>query len=728
MPAGALALALASAVCLAGHFLSSHRSLWDDGHHDRNAHYLYNLKLATHLRAGRALSFVDEVQRARVWPPLHGLLGALILVIGGLDYRLAVLPSLAGWIMAVLFAALLARRVAPRGGDVAGSIAALLVLVSPAHRAYATDIMLESLGAGLTLLVLYCYAVAAQRADSSPWPGRWLGLALTALFLHKYNYWLLAVLALLGTEALRRGSGWWRGARSALARVDWRAWGGAQLRHPFTYLLALLFLIVVGVERHGDRPVEVAGLSVNLFPPHNIVQLAYWVLFLRLLIWWRGSMGAWALGLDVRLRPVVRWHVVPIAFWMLLPKHASYFLWYLSPANAGDSQRSDVLAGLREYGTWAIEDYHPASWAAVLVAALGLVALLCWRRLRPGGQAVLGLVLIAASLSVVHPNRKARNLHSWLAGAWVAAGVGLAGLVHGRATVGAARARPWLGGAAVAALGCATWPALLGAGRAAEGGPHPQRASLLDLTDCYLREVDGARRAAVFTTVPLRPLAQWTVLERYGGLDRLEERWDGFGAPGTANRDGLQRWLATTACDLVVFVDRTGRAPGQDSFPECRAHGELRNLLFAQRRFRLVQEQAFPRHVCKVLIWRRGPLRRAAPGLSAWSRRPGRLEQLEQRHPGIQRSQGGGRITALDGLANVVDVAHMVVAGEAGEPTAEPVEEVLRRTAHDELAAGPQEGREAPDGLVQVGHVLQHVQGGNHVEGARREGGQPVGR
>src|SRR5437016_2118617 len=94
MPAGVFVLALISAVCLYGHFLESHRHLWSgDGCHDRYNHYLYNLKLATHLREGRALSFLDEVQRARIWPPLHGLLGALVLVIGGLDYCLAVLPS-----------------------------------------------------------------------------------------------------------------------------------------------------------------------------------------------------------------------------------------------------------------------------------------------------------------------------------------------------------------------------------------------------------------------------------------------------------------------------------------------------------------------------------------------------------------------------------------------------------------------------------------------------------
>src|SRR5438045_567968 len=53
MPIVVLAVALGSAVCLYGHFLDAHRHLWDAAYHDRSAHYLYSLKLATHAREGR---------------------------------------------------------------------------------------------------------------------------------------------------------------------------------------------------------------------------------------------------------------------------------------------------------------------------------------------------------------------------------------------------------------------------------------------------------------------------------------------------------------------------------------------------------------------------------------------------------------------------------------------------------------------------------------------------
>src|SRR5262249_40396445 len=140
---------------LYGHFLATHRHLWDSGTHDRNAHYLYVLRLATDVRQGEVLRLLEDLNSTRVWPPLQGVVGAAVLLVGGLDYRLAVLPSLAGWVATVVFGFLCARRAVRHGGNLAGFVAAVFILASPGHRAFATDVMLESLGAGLTLAVLY---------------------------------------------------------------------------------------------------------------------------------------------------------------------------------------------------------------------------------------------------------------------------------------------------------------------------------------------------------------------------------------------------------------------------------------------------------------------------------------------------------------------------------------------------------------------------------------------
>jgi hypothetical protein len=582
-------------------FLDVHRSLWDRSTHDRNAHYLYSLKLATALWNGDLYQLAIELNSARVWPPLHGILTTCCLLVGGLDYRLAVLPSLLGWVGMVTFAFLLARRAVPRGGNLAGLTAALLLMVSPAYRSFATDIMLESLGACLTVAVLYAYVVTVQSRKDAWWTGSLLGLALTLLFLEKYNYWLIALLTLLATEGLTRARTCWHLFREGFARVDWSTWGKAQLKHPLNWLFLTLLTLIGVVLLRGDHPLPLGTYSVDIYPPHNLVHAAYVVFFLRLLSWWRGGLSAWVGSLDGRLRQVILWHVWPVAVWFLLPRHLSYFLWYLSLGNASPDQHLDLLAGLTSYGKWLFRDYHPTIWLALLVAILFPVGLLSWRGLRQGGQAVLLLVLIAGALTVVHPNRKSRNLHSWLAVTWVTAGIGLASLLPRRG-----RVRRPLGFAIAVGLGFALLPTLeQKPPHAPEGGPHPDLPSMLDLTDFYLADLAESRKATILASVPVQPLVEWTFLERYGQLTALEEHWQGFGPAGPVNQQAFVHWLQTTDCDTIVFFDRLPGAYYWEEIPEVALHAELRDSLLGQHRFHLAKQEVFLHHGCRMMLWQR---------------------------------------------------------------------------------------------------------------------------
>lgn len=75
----------------------------------------------------------------------------------GPDHRFAVLPSIAGWLLAVLGLWPLCRSVLkdPGAGDASGAIAVALAVGSPAFRLLGSDVMLEGLGAGLTVSVLW---------------------------------------------------------------------------------------------------------------------------------------------------------------------------------------------------------------------------------------------------------------------------------------------------------------------------------------------------------------------------------------------------------------------------------------------------------------------------------------------------------------------------------------------------------------------------------------------
>jgi hypothetical protein len=599
-------LVLLASLVLAGslyvHFLRVDRALWYNPYHDRSAHYLYSLKLATDVQNGRVLQLLHDLDQARIWPPLHGMAAATVLLIGGRDYHLAVLPSLAGWAAMVLLGFLVARRAAPRGGNLAGAITAIFLAASPAHRAFATDIMLESLGAALSLLVLYCYLLTVQGSAYETGKARCLAVTLLLLFLEKYNYWLLVVLALLAAEVSSRGRLYWQAALNLLGGMDWRRWMAMQLRHPVSWAVAFLLLASVYVYQHGEQPFYLWGRSISLYPPHNLIHLAYVLLFVRLAQWWLRQGRHWTQQLDQRLRQIVLWLLCPIAVWFLLPKHPSYFVWYLSFADRAPHQHMDFLGGFRDYATWAVQDYH-GNPACGLVAALScLCGLLTCRRLRPGGIAVVTLVLLASVLTPMHPNHKGRMLHSWIPAVWVMAGLGAAALVYAHRI---ARLRPWLAGAVVAAVAGMNYPALVTAGHAVEGGPHAEQPSMLDVTDAYLSELPRDGSTLLLTSLPLKPMAQWTWLERFGNFENLEEHWYGFGAAGADNRRGFAHWLQTTACDTLVFCETTISRPGVDSGPECALHAELKDVLSDQQSFRLVEQRELPHLACRVQIWRR---------------------------------------------------------------------------------------------------------------------------
>src|SRR5262245_57442619 len=185
-----LLVAVPLAAWLYGDFLVQPRLLWRGLDHDRNAHFQFALSLALDLRHGDLVAFIADLNRATVWPPVHGLMLALVLLVGGFDERLGVLPSLAGWVITIVAGALAARRLMPRAADgaVAAAVSAMFIVASPALREYALDVMLESLGAALTVLALYVYLRAKSAAAPDAW-WRGFALVLTLLFLEKANYW-----------------------------------------------------------------------------------------------------------------------------------------------------------------------------------------------------------------------------------------------------------------------------------------------------------------------------------------------------------------------------------------------------------------------------------------------------------------------------------------------------------------------------------------------------------
>jgi hypothetical protein len=603
IPLLVLGVSILLAASLYAHFLRVHRFLWDDPIHDRNSHYLYSLRLAREAHDGDLVAVLRDLNQAHIWPPLHGVLAAGVLLIGGADYRLAVLPSLAAWVATIVLAFLVGRRAAASNRTFTGLIAAVFVAASPAHRAFATDIMLESVGACLTLAALYFYLAAVQAPTHPSRAGRRLALTLTALFFEKYNYWALIVFALLLNEAAGRRGELLAYSRSRWSSVNWRPWLIGQLRRPSTWLIGGLLAAMVGVCLYGDQPLMLGSWSVSVYPPKNLLSVVSLVVLARLVWWWRQRGRDQIARLGPCLRAVVCWHAWPITVWTLLPGHLGGLLWYLGPANADPDQGFSVLGGLQDYSRWLIEDYHPAAALAVVAGALCLLGLFLRRGCARGGGAVLALTAVSAALTVLHPNHKARCLHSWIAALWITGGLGLAALLDRFPTVRGRSLRPLVAVALLAALVVGQSPALWVPGHAQEAGPCPQHTSLLDVTDSYLPDVMTSKHATVLAAVPVRVLTQWALLER-NGKQHLEEHWYGFADDPEEQEKRFRRWLDSTDCETLIAIDPLPGKPLWQAGAECDRIGGLGEALAAQHVFRLVREQRFPDVRFRVRVFR----------------------------------------------------------------------------------------------------------------------------
>lgn len=602
-----LLAALAQAGVVYVRFLNDHRTLWSQPLHDRNAHYLYTLKLATALRGGDVIGFLGELCKAAVWPPLHGVLSGIAVAIGGLDYRLAVLPNLFARVGTVLLAFLIARRCAPQAGTVAGVLAAAFVLASPSHISYATDLMFESLGACLTLACLYAYLRCVQ--DDRLADYGLLGLCLTLMLLLKYNYWVLVVAALTMAELSARWRTYLPLAVQQVRALDWRGLLSRELRQPISWLLALTLLVIGAILVRGPRPLLIGDQAMRIHPPGNIANLAYGLLLLRLALLAR-PWGQTLTRFDPRLCRLILWHAVPAALFFLLPRHLSSFLWYVSPANSPDSRMS-LVEGARFYADFAVTHYHLSAWLAGTVAGLFVLALVCAPRLRPGSAAVLLLGLISALLTAMHPNHQGRYLHSWIAAVWVGAALAVVTLP---VLLPSTRRRLPAAVAAALALLLAAWqvPGIVEGRRSLAAGPLPGQPTTLDLTDLVLKQAEQSDRMTVLSMVPLRFPVQWAYLQRFGTLDGLEDHFFGFGPKGESNRAAFSRWLGSNHCDTLLYLERVRGPISVHDDLEVAVHRELRDLLDRQTTFTLTETRLLPQHDTRVLIFRRATGRELA--------------------------------------------------------------------------------------------------------------------
>jgi len=488
--------------------------LWRDFYHDRNSHFSLGVDLAIALRSFDPIWFFHELERSMVWPPLHGLVLSVVLLVAGIDHRFAIVPSLAGWMMTIVFVWLITRRLfrEQNAGIFAAGIAVILTAASPAFRLLASDVMLEGLGAGLSALVLWAYLGVEQEPDREL---RWrvLALALTALFFEKYNYWGLATAAIAAAlifgnvrEALKYIGAILEKAR--LAKVIGHAWSD-----PLLVAFLIVVAIIPALLWANLAPINLYGFTIRLGGPQaNLVTVAYALLFARLFLMWRRHRAEIDAALGLGGRTVLYWNLAPIAISFLLPKRLSAFLWYVGPLDS--STGFDLVDGVFSYWRYFTEGFHVASWMAVLSVVLALLGATQLRTLRPGARAVFLFALICWIGVIVHPQHQGRFLASWAFAVWICAGTGagviFASILARRPVVlqmliaGAAAA-----GLIIAAVSEKPSPAIFAVAIYPTSGP-----SDLDLIRPYFHELDDVRDISIATTFGASRFFRWAIHER----------------------------------------------------------------------------------------------------------------------------------------------------------------------------------------------------------------------
>lgn len=593
--------AIAVACATLADYASAPWTLWQDVLHDRNGHFAFALDLALALRDLDLLDFFTQLEKSKTWPPVHGLALASVMLLGGIDVKLAIVPSLAGWVATIVLIWLISVRLfADRLSAVtAGAVAVAFAIASPSLRLITADVMLEGLGGALSALCLYAYLRARETPAETGW-WRVLAIALTVLFLEKANYWVLTIVPLVAAFVLDE-------RRTMPAFLAWlrRLAAAARARDLARDPLLILFLIVasavVAIAVHGPWRIQVFGRDISLYPPNNLLTVAWWLLFARLVLAWKRNRSTFELAIGAPVRQLVYWHALPMAVSFLLPQRLSVFLWFVGPTHHHGRPYSPLQAALGQWLGFS-EGFHVHPWAAGAAIAGVLLALARLHRLGPPVRTVALVALFGAAAVVLHPQQQLRFQTTVLYAWWILAGAGwsaLLALISGRLqplrwSIAAA-------GLAALVIAQARQPWSILAHRVAI---HPLGGvSDIEVYRVYAHYLDPSRIHGVLSTSAGSPFFRWTVRHDCKCRVKVDQPFLPTVASREEMRSATAAWLARTPADLLVAIDMPEwhllYTLGLDP-----ARGQL-DALAGQSRFQRIKTIPAPIGAGTISIWSR---------------------------------------------------------------------------------------------------------------------------
>ena len=153
---------------------------------DEASHALQAVLVAHDIRERDLPALFFDTYRQVYWPPLHSLIVALAFRLSGTSLQTVRAVSVVAFVLLAPTLFLLALGLERRNGTLAGGVAAVLALTSPAFITYGGMAMLEALGALAIALTTLVY-VRLEQSRASPRAHVLLGLCIVLTYLVKTN-------------------------------------------------------------------------------------------------------------------------------------------------------------------------------------------------------------------------------------------------------------------------------------------------------------------------------------------------------------------------------------------------------------------------------------------------------------------------------------------------------------------------------------------------------------
>jgi hypothetical protein len=591
------------------HYVSHLDIRWSSIYHDRNAHYQAALCFACELRQGhfwRALLDLDAASVA--WPLLHPLLLGIILTVVGPAPEAAVLPSLGGWILTAILAFVLVRRLGGQNGLIGGLLTVGLILTSPALRIMATDVMLESLGLGLTLATVVAYAAWVQHPSSRH--AIWLGAALSLLFLHKYNYWGLAVISIGIHEIIRNRNYAIHNINNLYKYIISKKFIMSQITNFLNYSIIFLVIVSLVIVYCDGISIVIGDLHLGIRRPRLLIQLAYILCLIRLGKWWF-TLGRRTVEQEcgVPHRRLVEWAVIPTLVWLALPFRLQFFVWYAGPGNDPGILHHTFWQKCNYYFEGIQNNYFIHPWIAIasyILAFIGILGFITSNHNNSWKWTIPLLFTISCSLTLMHPNQQMRFVHTWFPLLWLISGVGLSFLINCAISVTHLFVKPIL---------TCTIGILLISGIIAVMPQAPQvqpefgrgygvpSQSLRQVYNAYLSHLTGQETTTILCNLP-EASWRWPFLERFGHKNGLRHNLREIGCFDPVTLEDARRWLAVTQSQTIVYVEIPPHSPLYEPPPQGRDNSAIQLALSEQDRFQRIHYYTLP-NLGTVSVWRR---------------------------------------------------------------------------------------------------------------------------